>query len=245
METSSTEESVLQLNSEDVTSSCVKYQHRLNQLKTALLKAQALQASINNGEAEEQLYGRSETAQAWRLSFLNFSTLRESMQMAESTNTLIEALGLESESAVGLLEEERDYVKGVLEEKGELAAEIVKIQAQGQEREFQLLMMRTEKAELDYKTKNLLEEVKELRLSVEGGPDTLTEELKKSEGNINQMRFMCQKTIMSHDNAGLLFDDERNAEVREFFMHCGKTPEQLREEFVRSQHETPGSAVDM
>jgi len=240
-----TDASVFQLNDENMTATAVKYAARLRELKTALLKASAL-PSLNNREAEEHLYGSKEAAKEWRLTFLNYTTLRDAMQMAESTCTLTDALGLESEGGViGLQEEERDYVRGVLEDKEELAAELAKVQAEGQQREFDLLMKKVEKSELNYKTKCLLEEVKELRLSKEGGESSMTQELKTTEGKINQMRFMSQKVIMSCENAGQVFDEKKNEEIRDFFVECGKTPAELREDYIRGQNATPGSAADI
>jgi len=252
----SAEESTVLMNDENMSSDALALKRRLEQRKVSLLKARAalsVRQRVQTG-AEEQLYGeegrRDQLAKERNLTFLNMSTLRTAMQFAQSNHTLTEALGLEKESNIGLQTDEVEYVRNLLEEKADLAGQLFRQQQEGVERELELVSTRAELAQLHCETRGLLEETLESRSESESG-DQETVQLKKKleEGDykVNQIRFTLQKFMISHDNLGQLFDAERNAELRDLFLRCGKTPTQLREEYMErgGTSVAPAAAADL
>lgn len=227
-------------NDEKTSADIMALQQRLQLLRGSLLKAKA-NLSVSNQEnvgPEEDLYGGREhlnqLTKARTQTFLKFTNLREALQLAQANKVLTEALGLEKDGAIQLEAEEVDYVKGLLDEKGELVNELLKQQDVGVERELDLITARGKLAGLITDMRSLMEQVREVR----GGTDTwdqetvgLQESVTKGDYKLNQMRFTIQKFILSFPKRFNEFDEARNKEIQELFLRCGKTPTQLRTDF--------------
>jgi len=245
------------INDVDVSANALELQRRLECLRVSLLKAKATFAASQRDKAgdEEELYGGEERlgvlTKERTLAFLNFSILRDAMQGAQANVTLTQALGLEKDGNIKLQEEEIQYVRGLLEEKGELSAELFRQQKVGEETELELVTTRAELARLHCETKEMLEEVKEIRVGAAGSEDQqsrrLKEQLKEGDLRLNQIRFVLQKFMLAYDKLGQLFSAERNSELEELFLRCGRSPRELREELMASGEvrEAPAAAADL
>jgi len=237
-------------NDEKTSADIVALQKKLQLLRGSLLKAKANLAASNrdNVEPEEELYGGgdrlNQLTKARTQTFLKFTILRDALQLAQANRVLTEALGLEKDGGIQLESEEVEYVKGLLDEKGELVNELLEQQDVGVERELELVTARGKLAGLITDMKSLMEQVREAR----GGTDTWDQEttrfqelVTKGDHKLNQMRFTIQKFILSYPKQFNEFDDTRNKEIQELFLRCGKMPSQLRTDFFDQGEEQEGN----
>jgi len=233
-------------NDEKTSADIMALQKRLQLLRGSLLKAKANLSASNqeNVGPEEELYGGgdrlSQLTKARTQTFLKFSNLREALELAQANRVLTEALGLEKDGDIQLESDEVDYVRGLLDDKGELVSALLEQQEVGVERELELITARGKLAGLITDMRSLMEQVREAR----GGTDAwdqetvrLQESVSKGGYKLNQMRFTIQKFILSFPNRFKEFDESRNKEIQELFLRCGKTPSQLRTDFLEQGEE--------
>jgi len=235
-----------EFNDEKASADMVALQKRLELLRGSLLTAKATLAATNKDEVdpEDDLYGRQDKVDQLTMertqTFLNFSNLRTALQLAQTNRVLTEALGLEKDGNIQLETEEVEYVRQLLDEKRELVNDLMGQQKEGIDKEIELISVRGQLAGLITDMKRLMGELKEVR----GGTKTwdkkthdIQESVEQGDYKLNQMRFTIQKFILSFPNRFKMFDDTSNKEVQEMFLRCGKTPEEMREEFFAEGQE--------
>jgi len=235
-------------NETDISKNAVKLQNDLTKLKMDILKAKAeMAASQRDVEgAEGDLYGpgaQGDSEELYKLTqertqtFLNFTSLQVAIKAAQANQALTKALNLEKDSKISLEKEEEDYVRELLEEQKELAEQIFENQEAGVEQELAVIKARAELAKLHCRYQELVGDVVGARK--EKGEENwdkenirLQEKLRQGDFKINQLRFMIQKFMISHNKLGLQFDDEKNNHFKTLFLRCGQTPEELRQQVL-------------
>jgi len=235
-------------NETDISKNAVKLQNDLTKLKMDIIKAKAeMAASQRDVEgAEGDLYGPGAQGDSEELNkltqertqtFLNFTSLQVAIKAAQANQALTKALNLEKDSKISLEKEEEDYVRELLEEQKELAEQIFRNQEAGVEQELAVIKARAELAKLHCRYQELVGDVVGARK--EKGEENwdkettrLQEKLRQGDLKINQLRFMIQKFMISHNKLGLQFDDEKNNQFKTLFLRCGQTPEELRQQVL-------------
>jgi len=248
-----------QYNETEISTSAVKLQNDLSKLKMEIIQAKAkMAASQRDVEGEEgDLYGPgvhgdseelNKLTQERTQTFLNFTSLQVAIKAAQASQALTKALNYEKDGNITLEKEEEEYVRGLLEEQKELSEQIFKNQELGVKQELEVIKSRAKLAKLHCKYQELIGEVVSSRR--ERGENNLDketlrlqEQLKTGDCKVNQIRFMIQKFMISHNKLGLQFDDDKNAHFKDLFLRCGKTPEDLRQQIINSGE--PQNAGDL
>jgi len=266
--TSKSDESLADLtryNEVGISTTAVKLQNDLVKLKTEIVKAKAkLTASQRGSGEDETLYGPGSQVDSQELNkltqertqtFLNFNSLQVALKAANSNQMLTKALNLDKESNISLEKEEEDYVRSLLEEQKELTISIFRSQEVGVQQELKVIKARTELANLYIQYQQLVGQAISGRKSKDGESGgievkNLQKQLQEGDYKINQLRFVIQKLMISHENLGLLFDDEKNARFKALFLLCGLHPEQLRQQIMEDDESVradvaPAAAADL
>jgi len=251
-------------NETELSKNTVKLQNDLTKLKMEIIQAKAkMAASQRDVEGDEgDLYGpgaHGDSEELYKLTqertqtFLNFTNLQMAIRAAQGSQALTKALNYEKEGNITLEKEEEEYVRELLEDQKELSDQIFKHQELGVEQELAVIKARAELAKLHCRYQELVGKVIGVRRNK--GEENWDQEtlklqdmLRQGDCKVNQIRFMIQKFMISHNKLGLQFDDEKNSRFKMLFLRCGKTPQELREQILQPNtqtHMAPAAAADL
>jgi len=250
-ETGVMEESTMMQNNEETSRNALRLQNKLDELRMEVVRAKARLAASQ--QPEDELEGDDTAKKLTALTkqrtdaFLGFRMVQLALQAGQANQALTRALNLEEGGDVALEKEEEEYVKSLLEEQRELTASLSKSYREEVEEELEIMGKEATLAELFCRYRELAGKAVGARRVTREAWDEQTKKaeknLRESDQKINQMRFMIQKFMISHDKFGLQFDEARNSELQGLLVRCGQQPEVLRQQ-LEAAAATPAATGD-
>merc|ERR1719284_2335041 len=222
-------------NNPEMSKGALLLQNQLERLKLEVVRSRAalravqeqgaLEQTLENNGVDEEVGEKLAALNKQRTeALLSFRGIQMAMQAGQANQTLSRALNLYTEGEIKLEAEEEEYVRGLLEEQRELAAGLSQCNK-----------------ELASKAINSRLENKETWDDQTKKAEKL---LKEGDEKLNQLRYTIQKFMISHDKFGLQFDEKTNEELQALLVRCGRWPEDLRAEKLKSDS-TPAAAADV
>jgi len=253
------EESTMMQNNPEMSKGALLLQNQLERLKLEVVRSRAalravqeqgaLEQTLENNGVDEEVGEKLAALNKQRTeALLSFRGIQMAMQAGQANQALSRALNLDTEGEIKLEAEEEEYVRGLLEEQRELAAGLSQCNKEEVEEELEMMGKQAELTKMYCRYKELASKAINSRLENKETWDDQTKKaeklLKEGDEKLNQLRYTIQKFMISHDKFGLQFDEKTNEELQALLVRCGRWPEDLRAEKLKSDS-TPAAAADV
>ena len=242
-------------NDSETSGNSVKLQQDLDRIKREIIKAKA-QLGAQPCESEDALFygtvaGKGEFNKLIKernQCFLNFTLLESAIKAGQANDAVLKAFSLDQEGNMELLDDEKEHMRTLLEDQKELVEDVMRNHEDGVVQSLQLIEARAKLATVRSRYQELQESLGRVRKfkskeNYEEATMQLHNAYKHSEAQLNELRFMIQKLLISSPKLGLQFaEKEKNDRYRELLLNCGRRPEKLRANLIAQTGEQMDTA---